>query len=494
MNFIKNKKKLKINVKIKVNEQMILNRGYRYKLYPTLKQEILLSNHCFNANQAFNILVSLNRNQFKHNKDKTSIQKQNKSLNLYSQEYLAQQRIYLSSTQEDDIVKMILKNRKLDVNTKVLQQTRMLFNKDLQKKLKNIDKLKSEHFQKEKDKQLKFNLINKYNNSKNKEYKIKKFELFNYKKSGKFGYHSFQTTREQFTLLDYKDQQENVLKQWKILRLFGEEFKIKWSRNLISDIKTITITKEPNGEWYISFSQTIPLTIKPQTNHKEEHILGMDLNIDNVVFSDAKVFSHEIKNKNVIKRNPKLLELKQKQSLYIENAKNNKSNQNKVNNNKGYIKTTLTINKLEKKNNNIKDYELHKFVNELITYMKEKQITLLKMEKLNTKEMTSVEQDTKNSNIIGKYNSKEMRKNIIQVSFSKLQYILSYKCVQFGIAIEYVEATNTTKKCHCCSYINQLLTLKDKQWKCSKCGTFHLRDVNAAINIKNSKGLKQSEI
>jgi len=126
--------------------------------------------------------------------------------------------------------------------------------------------------------------------------------------------------------------------------------------------------------------------------------------------------------------------------------------------------------------------------------MKQKKITLLKMEELNIKEMTSVEQDIKNTKTIGKYNSKEMRKNILQVSFLKLQYILSYKCVQFGIAIEYVEAKNTTKQCHCCGYINQHLTLKDKQWKCSQCGTFHLRDVNAAINIKNSNWLKQSEI
>ena len=117
------------------------------------------------------------------------------------------------------------------------------------------------------------------------------------------------------------------------------------------------------------------------------------------------------------------------------------------------------------------------------------------MEKLNVKNMTNINQDTKNvQKGINKHNSKEMRKNILQVSFSKLQYILHYKCVQSGINVEYVEATNTTKKCHCCCYINQLLTLKDRQWKCSKCGTFHLRDVNAAINIKNYSGLKQSEI
>jgi len=127
--------------------------------------------------------------------------------------------------------------------------------------------------------------------------------------------------------------------------------------------------------------------------------------------------------------------------------------------------------------------------------MKQKQITLLKMEKLNVKNMTSINQDTKNvKNGINKHSSKEMRKNILQVSFSKLQYILHYKCVQSGINVEYVEAKNTTKKCHCCGYINQHLTLKDKKWTCSQCGMFHLRDVNAARNIKNSNGLKQSEI
>ena len=147
---------------------MELIRGYRYKIYPTVEQATLLSNHCFNANQAFNIMISLNRNQFKHNKDRITL---NKNLSVYSQELLSQQRQYLKAVHEDDIIQTILRNRKLDINTKVLQQTRMLFNKDLQKKLNNIETLRKNHYDKETQKQLD-----------NKDYTIKKFELFNFKK------------------------------------------------------------------------------------------------------------------------------------------------------------------------------------------------------------------------------------------------------------------------------------------------------------------------
>ena len=97
---------------------MELIRGYKYRLYPTIEQEILLSNHCFNSNQAFNILVSLNRNQFKHNKNKITL---DKNLSIYSQELLLQQKQYLKAVHEDDIIKTILRNRKLDINMKKVE-------------------------------------------------------------------------------------------------------------------------------------------------------------------------------------------------------------------------------------------------------------------------------------------------------------------------------------------------------------------------------------
>lgn len=43
----------------------------------------------------------------------------------------------------------------------------------------------------------------------------------------------------------------------------------------------------------------------------------------------------------------------------------------------------------------------------------------------------------------------------------------------------------SSKMCHCCGAINQNLTLSDREWDC-ECGAHLLRDINAAINIREA--------
>lgn len=50
----------------------------------------------------------------------------------------------------------------------------------------------------------------------------------------------------------------------------------------------------------------------------------------------------------------------------------------------------------------------------------------------------------------------------------------------------------TTKMCHVCGYVLQTIDLDTSQWTCPECGTYHDRDVNAAINIRR-KGLEEME-
>jgi len=47
----------------------------------------------------------------------------------------------------------------------------------------------------------------------------------------------------------------------------------------------------------------------------------------------------------------------------------------------------------------------------------------------------------------------------------------------------------SSKNCNVCNYINQDLTLKDREWTCPNCNTIHDRDFNASVNIKK-QGLK----
>ena len=51
--------------------------------------------------------------------------------------------------------------------------------------------------------------------------------------------------------------------------------------------------------------------------------------------------------------------------------------------------------------------------------------------------------------------------------------------------VVFVDAKNTSKKCHKCNHINENLDVKTRDWICPKCGEKLDRDVNAAINILN---------
>ena len=51
----------------------------------------------------------------------------------------------------------------------------------------------------------------------------------------------------------------------------------------------------------------------------------------------------------------------------------------------------------------------------------------------------------------------------------------------------------SSKLCSCCGWKYENLTLDVRKWTCPKCGTNHIRDVNAAINLKNYIPLEERE-
>lgn len=52
----------------------------------------------------------------------------------------------------------------------------------------------------------------------------------------------------------------------------------------------------------------------------------------------------------------------------------------------------------------------------------------------------------------------------------------------------------SSKLCSCCGWKYENLTLDIRKWTCPKCGTNHIRDVNAAINLKNYVPLEEREL
>jgi putative transposase len=42
----------------------------------------------------------------------------------------------------------------------------------------------------------------------------------------------------------------------------------------------------------------------------------------------------------------------------------------------------------------------------------------------------------------------------------------------------------STQTCSVCNYLNTSITLRDREWVCPDCKTYHRRDHNSAVNIK----------
>ena len=75
-------------------------------------------------------------------------------------------------------------------------------------------------------------------------------------------------------------------------------------------------------------------------------------------------------------------------------------------------------------------------------------------------------------------------RKVSDLAFYQFVEILKYKCQKHKREFLQVgQWTATTKPCSDCGFHNEALTLSDRQWTCSECGSHHDRDINAAINI-----------
>lgn len=76
---------------------------------------------------------------------------------------------------------------------------------------------------------------------------------------------------------------------------------------------------------------------------------------------------------------------------------------------------------------------------------------------------------------------------ISDVSWDTFITFLKYKCTKFGKNYIEINRYFPSSKIHFdCGYINNNLTLKDRDWHCPVCKKSVPRDLNAAINIKYS--------
>ena len=95
-------------------------------------------------------------------------------------------------------------------------------------------------------------------------------------------------------------------------------------------------------------------------------------------------------------------------------------------------------------------------------------------------------EDLKIKNMIKNH---KLAKAISDSGWRSFLTILEWTALKRNKTFILIDPKNTTQMCSTCGTISdKKIVLGQEEWTCPHCGTYHIRDINAAINIKN-KGL-----
>ena len=226
---------------------------------------------------------------------------------------------------------------------------------------------------------------------------------------------------------------------------FKEGIKIDLHREIEGEINYATITRNKAGQYYACIGVT--RTIEPKS--KTDKMIGIDLGIKSlVVCSDGQTFP----NIKTTKQYEKQLRLRQKELSRTKKGS------------KGRDKARLKVGKIQVKIANIRHNHLHQITSKLI-----RDNQTIVCEDLSVKNMMS---------------NRCLSKSIGDASWGELVRQLTYKAGWYGRKLVKIDRYfPSSKTCSHCGYINEGLTLDQREWKCPRCQENLDRDLNASLNI-----------
>ena len=240
--------------------------------------------------------------------------------------------------------------------------------------------------------------------------------------------------------------------------------KLKWVNirgyrnidNINGKIKSVTISKESNGKYYVSvlyeMYDKVP-SIKSRT------IVGIDLGIKELLtLSDGTVYD----NNKYIYKYAKRIKRKQRELSRKEKGSKN------------YYKCKKELAILHSKLANARKFYTHKITKDITD-----EYDIITCEKLKTKEMII---KGKNTKLSSKLNDATFSEIIRQ-----LFYKSKYKGKKFYQINTYYPSSQICNRCN--NQDRKYKDLTEREYNCSKCGEKIDRDLNASINIM-FEGLK----
>jgi putative transposase len=227
---------------------------------------------------------------------------------------------------------------------------------------------------------------------------------------------------------------------------FKEGIKYDNHRQVEGEIKHATVSKNKVGQYFVSI--LVERDIKPLP--KIEKTVGIDLGLKHLAIqSDGKKYD------NIRPYKTLFAQLKKLQQWFSRTEKGTKHRE----------KLRKRIAKLYQRITNIRQDHLHKVSTKIV---RENQTICL--------EDLAVRNLMKNHKVAGAFGD---------AAVSELVRMIEYKADWYGRTVQKIDRFfPSSKQCFDCLYINQELTLEDREWTCPRCGKHHDRDINAAKNIE----------
>ena len=220
-----------------------------------------------------------------------------------------------------------------------------------------------------------------------------------------------------------------------------------------TNVKSATVSREAD-RYYVSVLVEEERLPKDYTEQTEG--IGIDLGIKEFLFSSDGESVANMARSNKIQKLEKSLKRQQRKL-----ARKTKGSEN-------FKKQKLIIQRLHRRIKNIKD-EL-------------KRKTVLSIVKKNPQYVT-----IENLNIKGMMKNRKLSNAFQQIGMGYFIEWLKVKCVEYDIELRQVSRWYPSSQiCSCCG-CRKPMPLKERTYKCGNCGLEIDRDLNASINLKQTK-------
>ena len=225
----------------------------------------------------------------------------------------------------------------------------------------------------------------------------------------------------------------------------------KFTKEIEGEIKTVTISVTASGKYYASIS--LDLKDKEIKSSTDGTVTGIDLGLKDYVTCYNGTNSYSVQHPKWLKRHERNLRYQQKQLSRRKKGSNRRN------------KARLLVARVHERLSNARQDFLHKLSRKITD---ESQVVVVE-----------------NLNIKGMVKNRKLSKAIAQSGWSMFINFLDYKLKHKGGALVEIERFfPSSKLCSSCAYKYEELQLQEREWTCKACKTRHLRDENAAKNIR----------